>query len=536
MTDEHSSVPRAEGSSFWRGLRTFLFGSDGETTLRGEIEEAIDNHEGEAPKLGDLSPVERQMLRNLLHFGERTVGEVALPRGDIIAVPSTIGFDDLVAAFVDAEHSRLPVYEDSLDSVIGMVHIKDVFRLKMSDAVPPSDLSELLRAPLFVPESMGVLDLLARMRAERVHLAIVVDEFGGTEGLVSIEDIVEEIVGDIEDEHDEAAPGMLIPLDHGLWDADARTELDEVAQTVDARLAVVEEDVDTLGGLAFVLAGHVPEQGEFVEHPSQQVAEALDIGIVERGIDFVEHADRRRIGQEKGEDQRHRRKSLFAARKQGQGRQAFARRLGHDLQPGFQWVVRFDELQMGLATVEQCGEKAAEMTIDRLEGGQEPRPPFPVQAADGSAKAVDGEPQFLAFALAVGSSFLQFGKFAFGNEIDRPDPLAVEIEAFERRRFDAGLAHRIRVETGLFGKERRRAFEPLSGNTGHFHPAGFLILVARDRARPGFTRRRQGLPGLGQMRFEGAQFGLSLALVSRGALRRSDRFGTFLFGPCNLFG
>ncbi|HEX8381690.1 MAG TPA: transporter associated domain-containing protein, partial [Allosphingosinicella sp.] len=111
-------------------------------------------------------------------------------------------------------------------------------------------------------------DLLARMRAERVHLAIVVDEFGGTEGLVTIEDVVEEIVGEIEDEHDEEAPGMLIALDDGIWDADARAELEDVAETIDARLGTVEEDVDTLGGLATVLAGHVPQAGEIVLHPS----------------------------------------------------------------------------------------------------------------------------------------------------------------------------------------------------------------------------------------------------------------------------
>jgi len=276
MADDHSEGSPETGRSFWSGLRTFLFGNDGETTLRDEIEEAIESYEDEAPRIGDLSPVERQMLRNLLHFGERTVGEVALPRGDIIAVPSTIGFEELVAAFVDAEHSRLPVYEGSLDTIIGMVHVKDMLKIKASGAAPPDDLTSLLRAPLFVPESMGLIDLLARMRAERVHLAIVVDEFGGTEGLVSIEDIVEEIVGEIEDEHDEEAVGMLIPLADGAWDADARAELEEVAETIDARLGVVEEDVDTLGGLAFVLAGHVPQQGEIVEHPSGWRLEVTD--------------------------------------------------------------------------------------------------------------------------------------------------------------------------------------------------------------------------------------------------------------------
>src|SRR5688500_776992 len=268
MAEHSSRGAEGSGRSFWRGLRTLLFGDDSEATLRNQIEEVIESHEGEAPKVGDLSPIERQMLRNLLHFGESEVADIAVTRGDIIAVPSTIGFDALVAAFAEAGHSRLPVYGDSLDHVVGMVHIKDVFTLQVTDAEPPADITTLLRAPLFVPESMGVLDLLARMRAQRMHLAIVVDEFGGTEGLVTIEDVVEEIVGEIEDEHDEEMPGMLIPVEDGIWDADARAELDEVAETVDARLAVVEEDVDTLGGLATVLAGHVPKLGEIVEHPS----------------------------------------------------------------------------------------------------------------------------------------------------------------------------------------------------------------------------------------------------------------------------
>ena len=245
-----------------------LFGDEAGATLRDQIEEVIEAHEGEAPRVGDLSNVERQMLRNLLHFGESTAGEISVTRGDIVAVPVTIGFDALVATFVEAGHSRLPVYEGSLDSVIGMVHVKDVFARNVANGEAPQDIMSLIRSPLFVPESMGVLDLLARMRAERVHLAIVVDEFGGTEGLVTIEDVVEEIVGDIEDEHDEQAPGMLIPLEDGIWDADARAELEEVAETIDARLADIEEDVDTLGGLVSVLAGHVPQPGEIIAHPS----------------------------------------------------------------------------------------------------------------------------------------------------------------------------------------------------------------------------------------------------------------------------
>jgi CBS domain containing-hemolysin-like protein len=123
---------------------------------------------------------------------------------------------------------------------------------------------------------MGTIDLLARMRAERIHLAIVVDEFGGTEGLVTIEDVVEEIVGDIEDEHDELEASMLTMLDDGIWEADARIELEEVAKAVDARLTWEEDEVDTLGGLVFLLAGHIPERGECVVHPSGWRLEAVD--------------------------------------------------------------------------------------------------------------------------------------------------------------------------------------------------------------------------------------------------------------------
>ena len=262
-----ATEPPEGPSRLWRGMRALLFGDDGETTLRDQIEEAIDEAEGEEPVIGDLSPHERQMLRNLLHFGDRTAGEVAVTRGDIIAVPSTISFENLVRAFAEAGHSRLPVYQDSLDTVIGMIHIKDVF---VADFDPERDrtIAGLLRTPLFVPESMGVLELLARMRTGQIHLAIVVDEFGGTEGLVTIEDVVEEIVGDIEDEHDEAAAGLLTLLDDGIWEADARLELEELASAVDARLASPEDEVDTLGGLAFLIAGRILQPGESVCHPS----------------------------------------------------------------------------------------------------------------------------------------------------------------------------------------------------------------------------------------------------------------------------
>ena len=263
-------------SRLWRGMRHLIFGDDAEPTLRDQIEEAIEEAEEARPVAGDLSSSERQMLRNLLHFGDQTAGDICVTRGDIIAVQSDISFEKLVEAFADAGHSRLPVYGESLDEVVGMIHIKDVF---VADFDPARDrtLAALMREPLFVPESMGVIELLAQMRAQRTHLAIVVDEFGGTEGLVTIEDVVEEIVGDIEDEHDEAEAGMLTLLDDGVWEADARLELEELQQAVDARLKPDEEDeVDTVGGLTFLLAGRILQPGESVLHPSGWRLESID--------------------------------------------------------------------------------------------------------------------------------------------------------------------------------------------------------------------------------------------------------------------
>ena len=260
----------SSGGQWWKGLRGLIFGSDSEPSLRDQIEEAIEEHEedGAAQAKGDLSPIERQMLKNLLHFGERNAGDVSVPRADIVAIPETASFRDLVDLFIEAGHSRLPVYRGTLDEIIGMIHIKDVFVILAEGKAEPADLTGLIRQPRFVPETMGVLDLLAEMRSTRTHLAVVFDEYDGTEGIITIEDLVEEIVGDIEDEHDDAPEALLIALEDGIWEADARAELEDVAEIVDPRLAELEEDVDTLGGLAVVLAGHVPQPGEILEHAS----------------------------------------------------------------------------------------------------------------------------------------------------------------------------------------------------------------------------------------------------------------------------
>lgn len=257
----------------WSGLKSLLFGEEESPSLRRELEEALDEYDEDeqdesapSPANGDLSAIERQMVRNLLHFSEHTVDDVAVPRADIIAIEEKASFAELAALFAEAGHSRIPVYRETLDTIVGMVHIRDAFAILAGKAPVPDSLEPLIRQPLYVPESMGALDLLAEMRAKRTHLAIVLDEYSGTEGLLTFEDLVEEIVGDVEDEHDDAPEALLVPLEGGMWEADARAELDDVAEEIDARLSDIEEDVDTLGGLAFVIAGRVPDAGEILKH------------------------------------------------------------------------------------------------------------------------------------------------------------------------------------------------------------------------------------------------------------------------------
>ena len=256
----------------WQRLKTMFFGRDHEPTLREQLEEAIAEHEedsddhDQSDNSGDLTAVERTMLRNLLHFSEHRVDDVMVPRSDIVAIDESAGFADCIAAFAEHGHSRLPVYRDTLDSIIGMIHIKDVFAVLASGEQPPESLEAFIRQPRFVPQNMSVLALLDEMRRTRTHLAIVLDEYSGTEGLVTIEDLVEEIVGEIEDEHDEEPEAMFTQLSPVMWEADARAELDDLAEAIDAKLSEVEEDVDTLGGLAFVIAGQVPDVGQMLMH------------------------------------------------------------------------------------------------------------------------------------------------------------------------------------------------------------------------------------------------------------------------------
>jgi len=264
------------GTSTLQGLRNWLKGlrrRNGDT-LRETIEELIEERETEADT--PIGEEEGALLRNILKLSDLTAYDVMVPRADIIAVPVDIELKELVRVISTKGHSRLPVFRETLDDVIGMVHIKDVLTCLTGER--SFDLKSIVRELLFVAPSMRALDLLLQMRLSRIHMALVIDEFGGIDGLTTIEDVVEEIVGEIEDEHDvDTGPKMLARPDGSLI-ADARTTIEEFEQKVGPVLsdAEREQDIDTLGGLVFTLTGHVPTRGETVTHPSGIVFEVID--------------------------------------------------------------------------------------------------------------------------------------------------------------------------------------------------------------------------------------------------------------------
>lgn len=278
--------PDEEASWFERLLQTFGLGE--EPDLRELIEDALARSKSDT-----LSTQERSMLRRILQFGTLTVEDVMVPRADIIAVDDTVSVAELMDVFRQAEHSRVPVYHETLDDPRGMVHIRDLMSWITSEAkadqegtlnLAKVDLARriasinILREILYVPGSMSVLDLLLKMQTTRLHLALVVDEYGGTDGLVSIEDLVEEVVGDIADEHDvEDEPLIKSDPRLGLV-ADARTPISDLEKYLALELASEEqeEEVDTLGGLVFAIAGRIPARGELVRHPSGIEFEVLD--------------------------------------------------------------------------------------------------------------------------------------------------------------------------------------------------------------------------------------------------------------------
>ncbi|MEQ8398942.1 hemolysin family protein [Thalassobaculum sp.] len=267
------------GTDTWRTLlRAIGLGRNGNSAVRASLEELIEeNGEDSSP----IDPHEGAIIRNVLGLRDITAYDVMVPRADILGVEQSISLAELAKLMGEAAHSRMPIYRGTLDDVIGMVHIKDVVgHLNRGEDVPVADLA---REVLFVAPSSRALDLLQEMRMTRRHLALVVDEYGGIDGLITIEDLVEEIVGEISDEHDVDEGPKLEEKPDGTILADARATVEEFEALVGPVLTGEErEEIDTLGGLVFSLAGRVATRGEVIRHPS--------------GLDFeVVAADPRRL-------------------------------------------------------------------------------------------------------------------------------------------------------------------------------------------------------------------------------------------------
>lgn len=223
------------------------------------------------------------------NFHVLKVADVMVPRADIIAIENSISLKDIAQTFKEAGHSRLPVYKDTLDEPTGMVHVKDILPYLTFDArgrtgktYPDKKIVRMILRPvIFVPPSMSAADLLRKMQANRTHMAIVVDEYGGTDGIVTLEDLIEPIVGDIEDEHDDADPEITVHENNKgetYWEADARADIEDFEAVCGRDIATPEEDdeVDTLGGVVVSLAGRVPQRGEIIRHPYGMEFEILD--------------------------------------------------------------------------------------------------------------------------------------------------------------------------------------------------------------------------------------------------------------------
>jgi CBS domain containing-hemolysin-like protein len=267
---------------FWK-LQGLLKKREAES-VRDRVEELLDGSRDQngAPHLPDeaitgLDLHERVLLHNVLRLRDKTTYDVMVPRADILAMPEDLTLDQAIRLIQKEGHSRFPVYRENLDDIVGMVHIKDVIAAVGRDPASFS-MKSVLRKPLFVVPTVPVLDLLLQMRAARIHMALVVDEYGGIDGLVTIEDLVETIVGDIADEHDEIATATIQERPDGTLDMDARTTVEAFEQKLGQVLTEDEReaDIDTVGGLVFTLAGRVPARGELISHPSGLEFRVLD--------------------------------------------------------------------------------------------------------------------------------------------------------------------------------------------------------------------------------------------------------------------
>lgn len=261
--DDDTETGTRKGS--WLGdlVRNLTGSRPEENGWRESLEELLEEHEiGDA----ELGAEERHMLSNIISLGDKRIEDVMVPRADIVALEMGLPMQEVVEGYLAAPHSRLPIYRENLDDIVGILHIKDLVQLWGQEG--DVDLAPILRQPLVVPPSKPVTDLLVEMRARRSHFAIVVDEYGGVDGLVTIEDLIEEVVGDIRDEHDTEEEPVFIEHEDGTIEVDSRFELDDFEARVGCDLLTDadDEEIDTLGGFIFVTLGRVPKRGEVVRH------------------------------------------------------------------------------------------------------------------------------------------------------------------------------------------------------------------------------------------------------------------------------
>ncbi|CUW47225.1 hemolysin family protein [Novacetimonas hansenii] len=273
-----STTPPPRGRGF---LSLFGRRRNSDQGLRHSIAALVKEADAAADDTTDSTPSEldrqeRALLANVLRLRGITADDVMIPRADIVAMPASISLDEALAMMRRENHSRMPVYRDQLDDIVGMIHVKDLIAyLGTSEAF---SIEPLLRQPLMVAPQLPVLDLLLQMRLRHVHLALVIDEYGGIDGLVTIEDLIETIVGDISDEHDEPTVAMLQERNDGTFDVDARLPIAQFELRTGPILTQDEREaeIETVGGLVFRLAGHVPTRGEVVTHESGTVFRILD--------------------------------------------------------------------------------------------------------------------------------------------------------------------------------------------------------------------------------------------------------------------
>ncbi len=282
MNEQITKTIRDDRDTFLKSLigqlRTLTGRRNGDGhSLRETLEELIEEDEGFDPRnRPEFSDEERAILLNALSFGALQVWDVMVPRSDIKSIESDATLDQLIEALRESAHTRMPVFRDTQDDIIGMIHLKDL--LPFWGDGEDFKLQSIVRELLFVPPSMKVLDLLMKMRDTGIHMAIVVDEYGGTDGMVTIEDLVEQIVGEIQDEHDKILPPSLTERPDGSIGADGRVDVEDLEQHLSLELLEADrrEDVDTLGGLIFTMLDRVPTRGEIVRHQSGVEFEVLD--------------------------------------------------------------------------------------------------------------------------------------------------------------------------------------------------------------------------------------------------------------------